>query len=473
MFYLCRRCNIKCFRDMQDICSHMLFAASHGYPSSVAGPSTFQALAPPGSMAVHAVTAALSDPYVQNYPQFQYPQAPHYAQAYNQYHPSGGPYAPRATPEGYTLSSTYAPGSHYGAQGGTLVAQSHSFQGQQSRGQAPPQWYQPGTCRCTQPRCSFAGSQKALEIHKMDRHLINPPGWETRKRKQDWDADPSLKGKPVPIQGTTVKLDTPEAIADWIAERKRRFPTASRVEEKEKKLGEAIARGQLSPEDLRFPQRKRRRLDDDQQGAERGGRGRGRGRGRDRGGGRGRGGADRGWQTRPSAAPAASGQETANPPVMPIHGTLPAKPPPSVCMPPALGSGSDGDTSSGSDADDAPEMVSSKAIPPSLDEESPNSDLEVSEEVPAATVSPNDTSTALSSPKHRQPPRRQPRNPFAARPSLLRNLLLPEIRMTVSNLSQAIRFLVDNDFLENVEIKAGQASEKMIEVVGQSSASNA
>ena len=38
--------------------------------------------------------------------------------------------------------------------------------------------------------------------------------------------------------------------------------------------------------------------------------------------------------------------------------------------------------------------------------------------------------------------------------------------MTVSNLSQAIRFLVDNDFLDNVELKPGQANERMIEVIG-------
>lgn len=42
--------------------------------------------------------------------------------------------------------------------------------------------------------------------------------------------------------------------------------------------------------------------------------------------------------------------------------------------------------------------------------------------------------------------------------------------MTVSNLSQAIRFLVDNDFLENVELRPGQATEKMIEVIGSSGA---
>ena len=42
--------------------------------------------------------------------------------------------------------------------------------------------------------------------------------------------------------------------------------------------------------------------------------------------------------------------------------------------------------------------------------------------------------------------------------------------MTVSNLSQAIRFLVDNDFLENVELRPGQAQEKMIEVISTNDA---
>lgn len=39
--------------------------------------------------------------------------------------------------------------------------------------------------------------------------------------------------------------------------------------------------------------------------------------------------------------------------------------------------------------------------------------------------------------------------------------------MTVSNLSQAIHFLVTNDFLDGVELKPGQAEEKMIEVVDE------
>jgi hypothetical protein len=51
-------------------------------------------------------------------------------------------------------------------------------------------------------------------------------------------------------------------------------------------------------------------------------------------------------------------------------------------------------------------------------------------------------------------------------------LLLPEIRMTVSNLSQAIRFLVDNDFLDNVELKPGDAQPK-IEVLSETTATDA
>ena len=44
-------------------------------------------------------------------------------------------------------------------------------------------------------------------------------------------------------------------------------------------------------------------------------------------------------------------------------------------------------------------------------------------------------------------------------------LLLPEVRHTVSNLSQAIRFLVDNEFLENVELKPGDADNPLIKEV--------
>lgn len=55
-------------------------------------------------------------------------------------------------------------------------------------------WYTPGTCSCSYQSCKFVGSAKSLEIHRMDRHLIYPPGWKEKKRKADWDADPSLIG---------------------------------------------------------------------------------------------------------------------------------------------------------------------------------------------------------------------------------------------------------------------------------------
>lgn len=158
----------------------------HGLPQrpSFLGASTRPA-------AAQAVTAALSSPYGQA--QFAYPQASHYAQAYAQYYNSAGPSA--VTAEGYTISSTYTPGSQYNA----YVSRPNSGQRPQTHAyrdgrQGPAGWYQPGTCRCSKQGCSFTGSNNAVQTHMMDRHLIYPPGWEHRKQRNDWDADPSLKG---------------------------------------------------------------------------------------------------------------------------------------------------------------------------------------------------------------------------------------------------------------------------------------
>jgi len=74
------------------------------------------------------------------------------------------------------------------------------------------------------------------------------------------------------IEGTGIALDTPEAVAKWISDRKKRWPSKKVVEEKEKAREERVKAG------LEAPPRER--------GA-RGGRGRGgmdaRGRGRGRG----------------------------------------------------------------------------------------------------------------------------------------------------------------------------------------------
>lgn len=72
-------------------------------------------------------------------------------------------------------------------------------------------------------------------------------------------------------------------------------------------------------------------------------------------------------------------------------------------------------------------------------------------------------------PKAPQPRRRGPigppkprTNPFsrAGRTPLIRNLIQPEVQVTLSNLSQAIRFIVANDCLKDVELKPGDAEEE-------------
>ncbi|KAI0649855.1 nuclear fragile X mental retardation-interacting protein 1-domain-containing protein, partial [Trametes meyenii] len=324
-------------------------------------------------------------------------------------------------------------------------------------------WYQPGTSRCTSAGCSFTGSNKSVEIHMIDRHLIYPPGWEHRKRRNDWDADPSLKGKPVPIQGTSIKLDTPEAIEQWIAERKKRFPTAQNVEDKQRKMRKAVERGQLPFDDPSH--RKKRRTDDgpgDRGGYSRGARGGQRGRGRGRRRGRV---VDGGWDGR---KPTGTVGESAQAPFAPSAHPLPPRPQAQHERDEEASSGKD--STSDSDSDGAPEVVSTKrpVVVPQMDF---GNSMEVHEVIAKdggseaqAHESAEPAAQIVKKPRTKQP-RRPLYNPFAQRPSLLRNLLLPEIRMTVSNLSQAIHFLVNNEFLDNVELKPGQADERMIEVI--------
>lgn len=236
------------------------------------------------------MSEALRNPYVQPaMNQFHSSYSTHYVNAYRQ-----AQQLVHTTPEGYTLSSTYGPrASMYSpstGSGGYQASSSVWGRGQGHRTQAssiPRQpiqqsgsWYQSGNSRCTYQSCSFFGSSKAVEIHMMDRHLIYPSGWVKKKKGSDWDADPSLKGclymylfsltwltngvfflfrKTVPIQGTSITLDTPEAIDTWLAERKKRWPTAQRVEEKKKKMEEAIVRGQLPLVNSSFRGTKRQR----------------------------------------------------------------------------------------------------------------------------------------------------------------------------------------------------------------------
>jgi hypothetical protein len=50
-----------------------------------------------------------------------------------------------------------------------------------------------GPYRCAHPGCPWSGpTPKALEIHKMDRHLIFPPGWKPRKGPPDGEGGYAL-----------------------------------------------------------------------------------------------------------------------------------------------------------------------------------------------------------------------------------------------------------------------------------------
>ncbi|KAF4605299.1 hypothetical protein EYR40_004083 [Pleurotus pulmonarius] len=307
----------------------------------------------------------------------------------------------------------------------------------------------------------------------MDRHLIYPPGWDKQRKKNDWDADPSLKGyvhrilasiylivssndplrKPIPIQGTNIFLDTPEAVKAWREERKRRWPSKDRVEDKKRKMSEAIARGQLTMQDIGAHGNKRRRTEDGYAQGNRGGRGNGRGNNRGVRGGRG--GRRIGHQRGGS-----NSARTAHPLPPP-----PPPPPPAPPVPQPTTSSSINEvsyeSSSDDDSDAAPEVVSSK-ITPSLPPK-PVEPVQDSE-IPSVKQDEEQSLKPVKKPAAPRPPR-QIYNPFSSHHTLLRSLLLPEIRITVSNLSQAIRFLVDNDFLTDVELKPGEAGNRKIEVL--------
>jgi hypothetical protein len=245
-----------------------------------------------------------------------------------------------------------------------------------------------------------------------------------------------------------VRLDTPEEVAAWIAERKHRWPAAVRVAEKKRRLEEAIASGGLHPDHLAL-MGGGKRFRPPSSGAEvaRGRRGRGGGFGF--GGGRGRGrvhgrGAARGGIT------SASGRDLPSSRTPILDDTEPPRPPsvPSA-LPTALRQDSDdGDDDDDDDDDAAPEVVSAKQ-PPGIEAhassdaelEKPkavNGDSQPGPTIPsslrsgpaaAAAAAANQQSTfakaePVNCPRRAPPPqpKKTPRNPFAARSSLLRNV---------------------------------------------------
>ena len=198
-------------------------------------------------------------------------------------------------------------------------------------------------------------------------------------------------------------LNTPEDIEAWIAERKKRFPTASRVADKKANLEEAIARGQLPfDHNPRFP--KRRRLEEPNHGANRG-RGGSRGRRRGNGPSGGRGGVVN------SKVPAAPTQVA--PGFLPLQPPLPAQHPAPVLPLPEDDDSSDSDGAS-------PEILTTKTMKDVVPELLPPETSRSSEDM---QIKPfiNEKPTELGRPPARQP-RGPPPIPFGHTTPLLRNV---------------------------------------------------
>ncbi|KIJ45286.1 hypothetical protein M422DRAFT_30134 [Sphaerobolus stellatus SS14] len=435
-----------------------------------------------GARAAQALTSALANPYGQmgggGYPSYTNPNYHAYFAQVQQ--------RPPTTADGYTFSSTYdptAPTVNIAGPSNVGAHDNHARVHDQNATRPPARqhnslgpWYTPGDVRCAHQGCPFTGSQKSVEIHRMDRHLIYPASWQKNKNAKDnWDADPSLKGKPVPIPGTGLLLNTPEALDAWIAERRKRYPSKTNVEEKKRKAQEAAERGEIDPAALTARHPKRRKVE----GTPLDGSGRGRGRGHLKRRGRGRGASnntpfdqrerDHGYGTKSMAA---SQTNVESPMSLPS-----ALPPRSVDSSGEASSDEEdgGGSDSNSDMDPVKDAISSKKYPKfpgsTVDDndvrDNPDSDtgghVPHDPNVPVTSALPTVRRCKPPGPLYPKPP---PPNPFASRPSLLRNLLLPEIRHTVSHLSQAIHFLVENNFLEGVELKPGDADKQHIKVIG-------
>ena len=172
-------------------------------------------------------------------------------------------------------------------------------------------------------------------------------------------------------------LDNPEDLKAWLKERKNRWPTTARVEDKKRKLEEAVASGHLLAGNSNLGHRKRQRLDDHP----RGNRGKGRARA-----------TDSGWNSRQrTRAEQPNGSEG----IQTNSHISPSIKKGDACL---------------DEDDDVPEICSSKQLPQKLIDRKNNSHVTKYEK-----KAPTSHSKAGPQPK-------QPHNPFAARPTLLRNV---------------------------------------------------
>ncbi|GAA5837441.1 hypothetical protein JCM9279_005690 [Rhodotorula babjevae] len=445
-------------------------------------------------------------------PSASYPA--HYPPAHHQHQPFPPPPAPtphaaaqvQTTSDGYTLSSTYsgpahAPPSSSSSRAARPAAQPRQQQAPQPRAPKVREQQQPQVVACSQAGCTFSGLRKVVREHEEDRHLIYQPG----KEPKGWDG--SLKPKEgAVIEGTGIALDTPEAVARWIEERKKRWPSKKVVDEKERARAQRVAAG------LEAPPRERN-------GARGRGRGRGqadsRGRGRGRGGfGGGEGGRDAGWGGE-AGGPARAAEEGAReeerarqePPAKRARVDGPARTA-AVAVeddqrsvsPAEDGDGtvSEGSADEEEEDDGPPEEASAKVAVgnDAVDEDAVDAeegdakgpveggeggevrqkrfqvvchhwrrgncglgdDCPYLHEIPPASARPPPPPT-----RRRPAPPRAPHNPFARPPGYADAFSLLEERdykHVVSDVLQVIEFLGANEWLRGVEMRRGQVDEE-------------
>ncbi|SPO20104.1 uncharacterized protein UTRI_00499_B [Ustilago trichophora] len=243
------------------------------------------------------------------------------------------------------------------------------------------------------------------------------------------------------ISGLNIQLNSPELIAEWINQRKKRWPTQKVVQQKLKEKEERQKRSELIYGPRPTPYGKRPR------------------------------------DEAATAAPANKESAKSDPPQekrLKTEGNAEAAAP----EPEAAGDDSE------SDDEAPPEEVSSKAPVPALEETPAHMSNPPQDRRPicthflqgrcnygdrckkrhdaapgASTQQQQQQQQSAKLPARRPHPRPPPVNPFD-QPDLLRQLLRNEIEKHVDAVGQAIRFIVDNDMMLHVETEEGQAEEQ-------------
>jgi hypothetical protein len=270
----------------------------------------------------------------------------------------------------------------------------------------------------------------ALHLHRADRHLVFPPGGkdelsridplleeerkeaQRRARRNRGDEDAEQRANSL-IVGLNINLDTPELVQKWLAERRKRWPTRSVVEQKERLSWDRPERPVRSAKPDAHTQIEKK--------------------------------VERGLQSQDGTSSSDSTNESDDDEGQPDRIADPE------------------DQSSDSDVDEERDAISSKIPPKKGDVADVKRYCRFFQRgscrngANCSHLHEQDPHThSNSSQKKRKRPHAPSPNPFQP-PHLLRALLHNEIANHVNYVAQIIRFLVRNDFLFDFELMEGQA----------------